>query len=131
MEAPFDRIPGVIATTSGYTGGFKQKPTYLQVSAGTTGHAESVQVMYDPKICSFDTLLDVYWHQVRCQAAGDHLPWCVRFARRARLFVRGLRGWGCGLDRWTRRRRTGSSWTRARSTGAAPCGVAWRRPQWE
>lgn len=45
-------------------GGAKQRPTYIDVSAGSTGHAEAVQVMYDPALVSFDTLLDVYWHQV-------------------------------------------------------------------
>ena len=64
MEPPFDKLDGVISTTSGYTGGTKVNPTYQEVSAGTTGHAESVQVVYDPKKVSYEKLLDVFWHNV-------------------------------------------------------------------
>lgn len=62
MEHPFDALDGVISTTSGYTGGFKKHPSYEQVSAGKTGHAEAVQVVFDPKKVSYKKLLDVYWH---------------------------------------------------------------------
>ncbi len=61
MEQPFDEIPGVLDTISGYTGGNKVNPTYEQVSSGTTGHAEAVQVVYDPKKVSYEKLLDVFW----------------------------------------------------------------------
>ncbi|KON47174.1 peptide-methionine (S)-S-oxide reductase MsrA [Mariprofundus ferrooxydans] len=61
MEHPFDELPGVISTTSGYTGGHKDHPTYEEVSAGGTGHAESVDVLFDPKIISYQQLLSVYW----------------------------------------------------------------------
>ncbi|PZD71811.1 Peptide methionine sulfoxide reductase MsrA [Acaryochloris thomasi RCC1774] len=64
MEKPFDELPGVISTTSGYTGGTKDNPTYEEVSSGNTGHAESVEVVYDPEQVSYDQLLDVYWHNV-------------------------------------------------------------------
>ena len=64
MEPPFDKLPGVISTTSGYTGGQKKNPTYHEVSAGSTGHAEVVQVVYDPKQVSYEKLLDVFWHNV-------------------------------------------------------------------
>lgn len=64
LEAPFDRLEGVVATTSGYTGGDEADPTYLQVSGGGTGHAEAVRVLYDPKVVSYEQLLKVYWHQV-------------------------------------------------------------------
>lgn len=62
MEHPFDELPGVISTTSGYTGGHTQRPTYEEVSAGGSGHAESVDVLFDPAIISYRQLLDVYWH---------------------------------------------------------------------
>lgn len=62
MEHPFDELNGVVSTTSGYTGGHKVNPTYPEVSAGETGHAESVQIVYDPKKISYKELLDVYWH---------------------------------------------------------------------
>jgi peptide-methionine (S)-S-oxide reductase len=64
MEPPFDKLDGVVATTSGYTGGQTVNPTYEQVSAGGTGHAESVQVAYDPAKVSYETLLDVFWHNI-------------------------------------------------------------------
>jgi peptide-methionine (S)-S-oxide reductase len=64
MEHPFDQIPGVASVTSGYTGGQKKNPTYEEVSAGGTGHAESVQVVYDPAKVTYEKLLDVFWHNI-------------------------------------------------------------------
>ncbi len=64
MEPPFDKLDGVISTTSGYTGGHQENPTYKQVSAGGTGHAESVQIIYDPKRVTYSELLDTYWHNI-------------------------------------------------------------------
>lgn len=64
MEPPFDKLDGVLSTTSGYTGGQKINPTYKQVSAGTTGHLEAVQVVYDPARVSFEKLVDVFWHNI-------------------------------------------------------------------
>jgi len=64
MEPPFDKLPGVVATTSGYTGGQKMSPTYEQVSAGDTGHVEAMQVTYDPKLVSYEKLLEVFWRNV-------------------------------------------------------------------
>jgi peptide-methionine (S)-S-oxide reductase len=70
MEKPFDELPGVVSTTSGYTGGQLPNPTYRQVSSGTTGHTESVQVVYDPTQVSYEKLLDVFWHNVDPVDAG-------------------------------------------------------------
>lgn len=64
MEKPFDELPGVLDTTSGYTGGTVADPTYTQVSAGGTGHVEAVQVTYDSAQVSYETLLDVFWHNI-------------------------------------------------------------------
>ena len=64
MEGPFDRLPGVISTTSGYTGGNVKRPSYEQVSSGMTGHAEAVDVVYDPSKVTYEQLLDVFWHNV-------------------------------------------------------------------
>jgi peptide-methionine (S)-S-oxide reductase len=64
MEPPYDALPGVIATTSGYAGGQKANPTYEQVSAGDTGHIEVIQVTYDPKQISYEKLLEVFWRNV-------------------------------------------------------------------
>lgn len=64
MEKPFDELPGVLDTTSGYTGGRVANPTYGQVSSGGTGHVEAVQVTYDPAQVSYDQLLEVFWRNV-------------------------------------------------------------------
>jgi peptide-methionine (S)-S-oxide reductase len=64
MVRPFEVIDGVISTISGYTGGSVANPTYEQVSAGGTGHKESVEVVFDPKKVSYQTLLDVYWRNI-------------------------------------------------------------------
>jgi peptide-methionine (S)-S-oxide reductase len=64
MEAPFDKLPGVISVTPGYSGGSQKNPTYEQVSAGGTGHAEVVQVVYDPAKIGYDRLLDVFWRNI-------------------------------------------------------------------
>ena len=61
MEAPFDKQPGVVSVTAGYTGGKGKNPTYQQVSAGGTGHAEAVQIVYDPSRIGYGKLLDIYW----------------------------------------------------------------------
>lgn len=63
-ESDFDKVAGVISTTSGYTGGQTFRPTYRQVSAGGTGHVESVEVIFDPKVVTYPQLLEVYWHNV-------------------------------------------------------------------
>lgn len=64
VEADFDKLPGVVSTTSGYTGGKVPNPTYEQVSAGRTGHAEAVLVVYDPKKVSYERLLEYFWHTI-------------------------------------------------------------------
>lgn len=64
MEPPFDKLDGVISTISGYAGGKKKNPTYEEVSAGNTGHAEAVQITYDPKKITYEKLLEVFWHNV-------------------------------------------------------------------
>ena len=70
MEPAFDKVDGVVSTTSGYTGGAVKNPTYEQVSGGNTGHYESVQVAYDPSRVSYEKLLDVYWHNIDMFDAG-------------------------------------------------------------
>jgi peptide-methionine (S)-S-oxide reductase len=64
MEGPFDEVEGVLQTTSGYTGGARDHPTYDEVSSGGTGHFEAVQVVYDPAKVSYERLLDVFWRNV-------------------------------------------------------------------
>jgi peptide-methionine (S)-S-oxide reductase len=64
MEPPFEALPGVIKTISGYTDGHTENPTYKEVSNGKTGHLEAVQVTYDPTIISYEKLLEVFWHNI-------------------------------------------------------------------
>jgi peptide-methionine (S)-S-oxide reductase len=64
VESDFDKVPGVISTTSGYTGGKVANPSYEQVSAKVTGHAEAVEVVYDPKQVSYEQLVEYFWHTI-------------------------------------------------------------------
>ena len=64
VEADFDKVPGVLGTTSGYTGGQVANPSYEQVSHGGTGHAEAVEIAFDPAKVSYQKLLDVFWHNI-------------------------------------------------------------------
>ena len=64
MEPPFDALDGVVSTTSGYTGGHTANPTYEQVSAGKTGHAEAVEIVYDPRKVTYTRLLEVFWRNI-------------------------------------------------------------------
>ncbi len=64
MEAPFDQLPGVASVTVGYTGGTAKNPTYEQVSAGGTGHAEAVQIVYNPSETGYEKLLEIFWHNI-------------------------------------------------------------------
>ncbi len=70
VEADFDKVPGVVRTVSGYTGGLVKSPTYEKVSAGGTGHREAVRIFYDPKKVSYETLLDIFWRSVDPTDAG-------------------------------------------------------------
>lgn len=86
MEPPFDKLPGVVSTTSGYTGGKKVNPTYQEVSGGGTGHTEAVQVVYDPKKVSYEKLLEVFWRNVDPTDAGGQF--CDRGSQyRTGIFV--------------------------------------------
>jgi peptide-methionine (S)-S-oxide reductase len=60
-EAVFKRVKGVVSVTSGYTGGKRENPSYEQVTTGATGHAEAIQVVFDPQIISYDTILDIFF----------------------------------------------------------------------
>jgi peptide methionine sulfoxide reductase msrA/msrB len=70
MESPFEKLDGVTEVISGYTGGKKENTTYEEVSAGTTGHAEAIQVIYDPAKVTYAKLLDVFWRQIDPTDAG-------------------------------------------------------------
>jgi len=64
VESDFDKVPGVLSTTSGYTGGTVANPTYEQVSAKGTGHAEAVRIVFDPAKVSYEQLLEKFWHSI-------------------------------------------------------------------
>ncbi len=64
IESDFDKVPGVVATTSGYTGGRTERPSYREVGSETTGHFEALHVVYDPDKVSYDQLLTAFWHSV-------------------------------------------------------------------
>ncbi len=64
IEADFESVPGVKKVISGYTGGHDPDPDYQSVSSGTTGHAEAVQVFYDPELVTYDTLLTIFWRHI-------------------------------------------------------------------
>jgi methionine-S-sulfoxide reductase len=64
MQPPYDNLPGVVSTTVGYAGGSVKDPTYEQVSTGKTGHAEAVQIVFDPSKTSYAQLLDVFWKNI-------------------------------------------------------------------
>ena len=74
MEPPFDRLQGVISTTSGYTGGDKINPTYKQVSSGKTGHTEAVQIVFNPDEISYENLLEVFWRNI--DPTTDNAQFC-------------------------------------------------------
>jgi peptide methionine sulfoxide reductase msrA/msrB len=63
-QADFEKLPGVVKVISGYTGGNKENPTYEEVSSGTTGHVEAIQVYYDPSKVTYEGLLDFFWKHV-------------------------------------------------------------------
>ena len=64
MQPFFDRLKGVKGTRVGYTGGHSENPTYEEVSSGATGHAEAIEITYDPRQTSYEQLLNVYWHNI-------------------------------------------------------------------
>jgi peptide-methionine (S)-S-oxide reductase len=64
VESDFDKVPGVLSTTSGYTGGSVANPSYEQVSSKRTGHAEAVEIAYDPSKVTYEQLLERYWHSI-------------------------------------------------------------------
>ena len=64
MQPPFDELTGVVSTTVGYTGGQQKNPTYQDVTHGKTGHAESIEIIYDPSKISYDELLSIFWRNI-------------------------------------------------------------------
>ena len=70
IEAPFEKVEGVVSAVSGYTGGDKADPTYREVSSGSTSHLEAVQITYDPQQISYQQLLEIYWRQFDPTDAG-------------------------------------------------------------
>ena len=87
MEPPFDKLEGVVSTTSGYTGGQVPNPTYEAVSSGGTGHIEAVRIEYDPNIINYERLLEVFWPNI--DPTDDGGQFCDRGSQyRAAIFYR-------------------------------------------
>ena len=87
MESPFESLPGVRSVTSGYSGGPEKNPTYPQVSSGLTGHAESVDILFDPKAISYERLLEIYWRNIDPTQKGGQF--CDRGSQyRSAIFYR-------------------------------------------
>ena len=87
-ETAFEGVPGVLSVTSGYTGGQKKDPTYEEVSSGSTGHAESVEVAFDPSKITYAKLLDIFWRNVDPLDAGGQF--CDRGTQyRSAIFYKG------------------------------------------
>ena len=88
MEGPFDKLPGVVSTTSGYIGGTVKDPSYEQVSSGATGHTEGVEIVYDPAKVTYQQLLDVFWKNVDPTDGGGQF--CDRGSQyRTGIFAHG------------------------------------------
>jgi peptide-methionine (S)-S-oxide reductase len=85
LQPPFDALDGVIVTVVGYTGGRKTNPSHEDVTAGRTGHALAVQVLYDPRQLPYSQLLDVFWHNI--DPTVPNRQFCVKGAQyRAAIF---------------------------------------------
>jgi len=70
MESPFEKLEGVVEVVSGYAGGHKDNPSYEEVSSGITGHAEAVEIIYDPSKITYEKLLNIFWRQIDPTDAG-------------------------------------------------------------
>jgi len=96
MEPPYDKLDGVISTTSGYMGGEVENPTYEQVTRGGTGHVEVVQVEYDPGVVGYEKLLEVFWRNIDpltdnrqfCDAGESYRPVIFAHGERQRDLAR-------------------------------------------
>ena len=88
VEAAFRQLPGVTRTIVGYTGGHTDHPTYKQVCRGRTGHAEAVQIEYDPTVLSYPELLDVFWQNHNPTTRGRQ-GWDIGSQYRSEIFFRG------------------------------------------
>jgi len=64
MEPPFEKVKGVISVTSGFIGGTSKNPTYKDVASGKTNHKEAVEIIYNPKLVSYENLIEIFWKQV-------------------------------------------------------------------
>jgi peptide-methionine (S)-S-oxide reductase len=90
VEETFEKVEGVVSATSGYIGGSKVNPSYEEVSAGVTGHTESVEIVYDPATISYEKLLEVFWHNID-PTTSDRQFCEIRFATRSTNTIAGVR----------------------------------------
>jgi hypothetical protein len=113
MEHPFDEIPGVVSVTAGYTGGQKKNPTYEEVSAGGTGHAESVQIIYDPAKVTYEKLLSVFCiTSIRPPGTGSSVIRGISIEVPSFITMRSSTGWRCSRKHsWKRTNLSKGLWS--------------------
>jgi peptide-methionine (S)-S-oxide reductase len=73
MQHPFDILEGIVETNAGYTGGHTVDPAYREVSGGGTGHAESIEITFDPSVISYEDLLDAFWRNIDPTTRGKKI----------------------------------------------------------
>ena len=129
VEASFREVTGVTDTAVGYTGGTKAHPTYREVSSGMTGHAEAVQVTFDPARVSYEDLLEVFW-SIHDPTWGDWQGMGVGSSYRSAIFYHTSRQKAAAEASKERLDRSGKFGERPISTEIVPAGIFWRAEEY-
>ena len=129
VEASFREVDGVTDTAVGYTGGTKAHPTYREVSSGMTGHAEAVQVTFDPARVSYEDLLEVFW-SIHDPTWGDWQGMGVGSSYRSAIFYHNSHQKAAAEASKERLERSGKFGERPISTEIVPAGTFWRAEEY-